>query len=162
VSDRQSVIGFTEAELGLFIAILFLALFVSGPSKNPGPQDVTLPKTTVDSLRQRVRVLTLQIDTLRGRRSRKRPSCREKGIASDYLLDVGVLSSSNFQVGRSVYTIRQLLQAVRSSLDSAATAGCVHEIRLRYRPGLSAEEYDTAVRTLVPYFDPVSLGPILK
>src|SRR6266511_6189547 len=152
MSDRQSVIGFTEAELGLFIAILFLALFVSAPGKNADPPYVTLPKATVDSLRQRVQVLTLQLDTLRGRRSKQRPSCREKGLTNDYLLDVGVLSASSFQVGRRVYNAAQLLESVRSSIDRALSAGCVHQIRVRYRSGLSAGEYDEAVRTLERHF----------
>ena len=44
--DRQSIIGFTEAELGLFVAILFLVLALAGGPDDKGTSQIPKPNLT--------------------------------------------------------------------------------------------------------------------
>lgn len=47
--DRQSIIGFTEAELGLFVAILFLVLALAGGPNEKDISHVPEPPPSADS-----------------------------------------------------------------------------------------------------------------
>ena len=58
MNDRQSIIGFTEAELGLFLAVIFLMLALnpggrSGP-KRPAPRQLALSIPDIQSQKKNI------------------------------------------------------------------------------------------------------------
>jgi hypothetical protein len=160
VSERQSVIGFTEAELGLFVAVLLIALYTVSPAAPKLPGDmVTVPRDSLDFLNNRIdtlaaqtALLTAQVDTLRNRRSKQRPSCKEKGIIGDFLLDIVVLGPNRYAVNTRELAFKELMALVKTQIDQAASVGCVHSVRVQYRAGIPVDDYDAALKPIQQYF----------
>jgi hypothetical protein len=174
MSDRQSIIGFTEAELGFFLALLCLILFVvaaANAAQSPAPLE-TKPTVsiTADSMRKllgdleasnrRLANLEAQLDSLRDRRSRITPSCKEKGVAAGPLFTIAVVAPDRFILEGQTLSIQDVLAKTGANRAEAQRAGCVHEIRVEYLSSLSASELDQGWRLLDPEFRLLRAGPI--
>jgi len=180
--DRQSIIGFTEAELGLFAAILLLIFSIHPVSRpirppdreRPIPQDRTTPsigafqklsqqnkdllqgkdqtdKQNID-LSEENRRLQQEIDKLKGLKSRQRPACTEKGLATGFLFGVTIVGADNFRIGDSTFDLAGLLRQFGPQLSAAAKAGCVQSIRAYYDRDLSLDDSIEARKALQLHF----------
>jgi hypothetical protein len=152
--DRQSIIGFTEAELGFFVAVLLLAVFLERRSTAPSAERprkdaavelqqariqighleqrlADLPATQSDLGRERQSAKT-ETQAIKGLRSRQKPSCRERGVAKGFLLNVTVEGSNSFKVGDTVMNLAGLLGSVEPRLAVARQADCVESVRIFY------------------------------
>src|SRR5688572_21983597 len=82
-SDSQAVMGFTEAELGLMLAMVFMVLWMTGfegskPERpEPEPTQPTISQDSAARLLAHVAVLTARLDSLKAKRSVMAPSCSE-------------------------------------------------------------------------------------
>jgi hypothetical protein len=173
MSDRQSIIGFTEAELGFFLALLCLILFViaaakpNPPPQPPEPKGAVIPQDSLDRLlhelhasAQRIATLEATIDTLRDRRSRITPSCSEKGIASGPLFTVAVISPNRFRLDGAPVSIEEILARTQAERAAAKRAGCVHAVRVAYLSSLSASQLDAGWKLLDPEFRLIRAGAV--
>jgi hypothetical protein len=182
MSERQSIIGFTEAELGFFLALLCLVLFVVAAAKpiemagevttEPAPEPaepagIVLPPDSLARLATRIahlvaRIDTLEttIDTLQGRRSRIAPACVERGLAQGPLFTVVAVDRARYALGPDTVGIAELLERTRSERAAAERAGCVHQVRIGFLPTLGAPEYDRSRRELAASFRLLTAGPV--
>jgi hypothetical protein len=173
--DRQSIIGFTEAELGFFVAILLLAVFLERrstvlPADRPrkdAAAELKQARVQINHLEQRLaelraaqshfaherQSLDTELQTIKGLRSRQKPSCRERGITKSFLLDVTVESSNSFKVGDTVTNLAGLLRSVEPRLEAARQADCVESVRIFYDYGrVSLVQAVIARRSLQEHF----------
>ena len=181
--DHQSIIGFTEAELGLFVAVVFLAMAVlHRPDVRPGPKQVIVNESELQSLRKDANEanaqrhlaneLKKQLEESNWRlkalerapsqktlRSRAVPSCREKGIVCGDLFAVIIRGSDRFQVGKDTYDLDELINRFDPELKIAEKSGCKHSIRIYYREGISADELTDGINALKGYFYGGPSGP---
>lgn len=180
MSDRQSIIGFTEAELGFFLALLCLILFVAATAERPqdpvpteekpAPASVPMAAISEDSLARlashlrlleaRIDTLTATIDTLRGRRSTIKPTCAQRGVADGPLFTITVLAPNRFRVGTDVLTFDEVLARTAPERRVADRAGCVHQLRVAYLSSLPATEYDAGRRRITGAFRTLSGGSV--
>jgi hypothetical protein len=187
MSDRQSIIGFTEAELGFFLALLCLILFVVAATPalaptepepeglvqaepvppEPVPSGVTIPEDSLSLLISRLALLEVQIDsleavmdTLRDRRSRIAPSCVERRIAEGPLFTVAVVAPDRFRLGHELVSMDALLARTEHERATARRAGCIHQIRVAYLASLSASELDAGWTRLGSQFRLIRIGPV--
>jgi hypothetical protein len=160
MSDRQSIIGFTEAELGLFVVFFVLML---GPKATPTENGdaVSVPRSELDSLRataSRVpdledQVAQLQVtnDSLSGLRSSLTPPCKEKKgtFPRRFLLeDVVVEGPDSFSVAGRSLTLDKLLARVDEQLRKARRIDCTHEITVRQGLEVDRKVFYRAQRAL--------------
>lgn len=167
MSQRQTVIGFTEAELGFFLVFAMLLLFLV--TRRPvfataGPTDsVTVATHTLDSLQRQANAANTvqqQRDSLRqrlaelgdtGKRSRMTPSCKEKGLATGPLFDATVRGIDDFELGGDRLDAASIRQRFSAELARSAAAGCRHTARLFYAPGLSADMLQSGMQHLARF-----------
>lgn len=148
MSQRAAVLGFTEAELGFFIAFLVLAFALEPP---PPPGDVV----PADSLRQaqaQVASLERRMSELEALRSRQRPSCRERGIVEGFLFHAVVTPSGRYEVRGRQLDLSALYTTFAAEIATARQADCRHQVRISASSGLSADAFQTAVRNLARDF----------
>ncbi len=130
----QTVIGFTEAELGFFLVLVVLGTLVAG-SKSPPPDVV--PKTEYDSLRHE---LDRARDSLQKLKSRIMPSCRDKGFAQSILFRVSISGSDQFVLNGSLVSLADLHREFGEQMQAARTRGCIHEIDVMRGRSLTASD----------------------
>jgi hypothetical protein len=174
LSEGQNIIGFTEAELGLVIAVLFIAVAIwKNPLEEPQPAKTTAVKpdprylqSKLDAerihtreLEDKLRHLQLAAKDNKDLRSRQKPTCKEKGVASGDLLNAVVLGPDRFQVGQNTYDLGQLLKSVAPDMEAAKQAGCLHTIRIYYAKGIGIDDFDQGRRVLRNHFYGDSFGP---
>jgi hypothetical protein len=173
VSDSQSIIGFTEAELGLFLAVLFLILALGSqsvaPSKIPSHPKTSAPidlSQKVEQQNKDIKALSQQLSAATKRadiaeaaakhansqqqhlRSKQRPTCHEKGIQTGtFLFDVTVLAAG-FQVGNKNYNWEELLQAYAPQLQQAMATDCSYTVRVYFDRALSSGALATSLQQL--------------
>lgn len=157
-AESQTIIGFTEAELGLVLAVVFLVLWVVGNrpiAKAQEPPVAVVTKDSADRLAARAdslaamnEVLELTLDSLRPKRSRMAPSCTEVRVANGPLLTVRVEGSNTYVVEGKSYTWAQLLEFTSLARAAAVHAKCRQQIRVTTDPDISAEAYNRALRRL--------------
>jgi hypothetical protein len=142
--------GFTEAELGFFLAILLLIVSAMiGKTESAGRME-TVPKATFDSVMDSLTIIEERLDSVlkENLRSRAKPSCIEKRLVAAPLLRVTVLAADSVLVdGRrlSMATL-QLLHA--TDLARADSAQCVHVVEVSASSTLAARAYHTAIQRL--------------
>ncbi len=180
MSDKYSVIGFTEAELGLFVAILIFIIAAAGPRSDVSstgksqstPSATSMPN--LESLSRQIEALTKENRRLQARlalleaeaqktsalRSRQLPSCKEKRLTKGFLFDVVITGPESFQVGSRKYDFDALIDNFDSQISSAKAAGCVHTIRVFYVPGVSLSDYLGSLDELRQYFYPSDSGAL--
>jgi hypothetical protein len=181
MSERHSIIGFTEAELGFFLALLCLVLFVAGTAGRAAaeaderasasaaadepPPGVLVPPDSlmrlaaeIALLRARIDTLTATIDTLQGRRSRIAPACVERGVATGPLFEVVALGGGRFRLGADTVSLDEVLMRTSAPRAAAERAGCVHQVRVGYLASLGAAEYDAGRRALGQHFRLLASG----
>src|SRR5688500_12595434 len=111
MNDSQTVLGFTAAEVGFVLALIFLALFVAASAsttqdkpttaENPVviPQDsLERLATRLGALERRGDSLQAQLDAAAKKRSNLTPPCTELGLAAGPIGDVVILGSDAFSV----------------------------------------------------------------
>jgi len=170
VNDKQSIIGFTEAELGLFVAILVFiiaGLKYQAVSRNDlsAISSVPLLNQKVQSLAKENLELRARLDSVQNNakadtklRSHAAPSCKERGISKGFLFDVIIKGPDTFQVGSNDLDSEALYDSFDSQIQAAEVAGCKHTIRVFYSPGVTTPEYLAARKTLERFFYPKDSG----
>ncbi len=175
MSDSQSIIGFTEAELGLFLAVLFLVLALGSQSVVPSKTS-THPKTSatpdlsqkVEQQNKNLKACSQQLSEANHRadsaeksaagkcantlqehlRSKQRPTCHEKGIQTGtFLFDVTLLADG-FQVDNKNYSWEELLQAYAPQLQRATATDCSYTVRVFFDRVLSSGALATRLQQL--------------
>jgi hypothetical protein len=168
-ADSQTIIGFTEAELGLVLALVFLVLWLvsSRPAIaiDKAPPTAVVPKDSADLLAARVEslmvvnaALELSLDSLRPKRSRLAPSCAEAHVADGPLFTVRVEGVDSYLIDGQAYTWSGLLEKSALARAVAARAKCRQQIRVSTDPSISAAAYSTALRRLRSEFYTSLLG----
>jgi hypothetical protein len=170
LSERPSIIGFTEAELGFFLALLCLVLLavaapaVGTPPEEPETEEV-VPADSADRLErrlaaaeQRIDSLRTVLDTLRDRRSRITPSCVERGAAGGPIGTVTIHGPDRFGWRGDRLTRAELLAVTAAERSRARAARCVHQLRVHYEAGLDAASLDSGWRALAGEFRLIRSG----
>lgn len=167
---QQSIIGFTEAELGFFAAILLLLVLIQKPKDHPvavplptpstmRPSIEMVPRHDLDRLqRENERLKNQLVDAneqltkLKGLRSHQKPSCIEKKVANNYLFDVTIEEENIFVVDGQQYSFASLMTKFAAQTAEASHLGCAHSIRVFHGEDVSADDYVSARKTLSGYF----------
>jgi hypothetical protein len=150
VSNRSSVLGFTEAELGFFLALLCLVLWVgtAKPPQPPPPSKTQVPTISPDSaaaLQARLAKLQHLVDSLK---SPILPTCRSKGVIAGPLLSVIALPGDNYRLNGETVPFEDVATSTAEARANAKAAGCVHEIRLGFLETMSAPDYEASRRRI--------------
>ncbi len=143
--------GFTEAELGLFLVLVLLAAAVgASPSETATPRRSTLDSgmARVAALDSALRITRDSLQRLRDLRSRQTPTCRERNLADGPLFTVTVLGSNRFQIGAEVLTLQGIQGRFRNEMGIARAQKCRHQIQVRHDSHVSADDLWTAFRAL--------------
>lgn len=153
MGDSQGIIGFTEAELGFFLALLCIVLWVASM---PAAAETNRVRIRADSLahlqtsarsavalRKKVDSVTTAlaatnhvVDSLR---SRLLPHCAAVGKASGPIATVEVYPDRKLLMDGESMTMEQLrtrTEAVRKPVEGI----CMQQIVVRFADGLSARE----------------------
>lgn len=165
MSDRFSIIGFTEAELGFVSAILLFAALSARP--HPGVQrgSKLLPPTRAVSLKDfemlqnQCKQLARENSNLRSRmdrrshlRSRQKPSCVELKVEKSFIADLQVFATNSFQVNGQLYNLDELLKKLGPEMGKAKEKDCVQSVRASPNSRVSSNDYVRAVNSLQRYF----------
>jgi hypothetical protein len=163
-AESQTIIGFTEAEIGLVLAAVFLVLWLLASSTS---HRVVSPRTAIetisrdslehlraraDSLLARNASLERSLDSLRGKHSRMTPSCEETHAASGPLFTVHVAGNNAFVVDGAEYNWSSLLERTALARAAAAKVRCRHQVLVSTAPDISAAAFDQALRLLRSQF----------
>ena len=151
MSRAQAVMGFTEAELGLFLVLVLLAAAVGASPSGT----TTVRRSTLDSALARgatldtaLQVTRDSLQRLRDLRSRQTPTCRERKVAEGPLFTVTVLASNRFHIGNEILTLQGIHGRYGDAMGIARTQRCRHQIRVRYDSRVNADDLWTALRVL--------------
>jgi hypothetical protein len=172
VRDSQSIIGFTEAELGFFIAILILIIAVKQtPEAQPKNSELRRPAIgfQLDEANRKVLVLEQQLadvrnqrtldvatiaklekelDKLQRLRSPQLPTCTYKKVADGPILTVVIRGADVFQIGSLTYDLEDLREKADADLARGKAAGCRQVIRVSYAPSISEADAFAARKAL--------------
>jgi len=117
--------GFTEAELGFFLALLFLGMMAAGPEQNPPYPEL---QARIDSLEQ-------VLDSM----STISPDCNERGLERFPIPDtLEVLRPELYVLGGDTVSLSDFTERAASFTEDALANGCYHMIHVRYGPGVPA------------------------
>jgi hypothetical protein len=156
MNERQSLIGFTEAELGFFLVLLGIVLWVTTAGASPpvtppvGVQIAPESLAALQAARARLVAAERQRDSLRrvvdSLRSPIWPSCRSRGLARGSLGTIIALGANRYRWDTDTITVAQLGARTQSARAAAEQAQCRHEVVLGFRRDLSAPEYEASRR----------------
>jgi hypothetical protein len=157
-------LGFTEAELGFFLALLCLVLWVGTATP---PQPPPLPKKQITAisadsaaaLQARLAKLQHLVDSLK---SPILPTCRSKGMITGPLLSVIALPGDNYRVNGETVPFEDVATGTADGRRDAKAAGCVQEIRLGFLETMSAPEYEASRRRIGSLGVRLLPGPIVS
>ena len=154
-SDAQTIIGFTEAELGLVLATVFLALWLGATAKPklkpiPTPQVPVISADSGNALIAKLDSLTRIVNSLRLLRSETPPSCIETKVIVSPVAKITVLSDDKFRkdgldLSLSWVALKENLQPF---IDEAQKAGCKHIVQVSALPSVPGPLLISAVRKL--------------
>jgi hypothetical protein len=86
-------------------------------------------------------------------RSAARPSCIEMKVADGALLSVTINGVDEYAVeGLGSVSLIELTKQYSGALDEGLRLGCVHVAEVYLAPGISAVDYDSALRKIESYF----------
>lgn len=161
VGDSQGILGFTEAELGFFLALLCIVLWLASiPAKGAAavvqitPDSLVTLKAKADTLI----VVRRQVDSLDGHlvherqvsdslRSRLLPNCNTVSRAVGPLAVVAVHEGGEIVVGGSPTTLESF---ARQTLERRKTdeGVCRHQVVVRFADGLTMRQSEGVRRGL--------------
>jgi hypothetical protein len=168
MKDRQSIIGFTEAELGLVLALIFLALWVDAQAKIrpqvPGVVEVSQRDLGVlrDSVQQGSKaIVTLAVtrDSLRRLRdslsgiSNQTPRCIERGYSERFLGEILIRGRNDYEIGGRRTDLSGVLAHFAEPLAWAKAHRCLHAVRVSGVPELAVKDYTPALRAIRQRFN---------
>lgn len=164
--QRTDIVGLTLAELAL--VLLFCMVTVVKPVHSTRNQDaVASARKDLAEQKSLVLALTKENDALRARfsaerpnlRSKQIPSCREKGIVTDWLFVTTIRERNLYDIqGGVTVTLEKLLGLYSPRLTKAAQQGCVESIEVYLGKDVSAVDYDYALRRLEEHFYTAQMG----
>ncbi len=166
---RVDIVGFTLAELSLVLLYVFLALTL--PSRNTLQTETTRLSQQVTSLQAEIQRLLREKSFLpepkpappeeKPRlRSAATPSCIEKGIVADWLFTAIIRGRDAYEVHGRRLTLAGLLSMYQPQVSASKEAGCVHSAKIQLGAGVSAVDYDFALRRIEQNFYTKKLGPV--
>lgn len=169
--QQQSVIGFTEAELGFFLAMMLLLLFVIGQATHPSERSTTaqVPETTM--VRAQVLEMKSALDRLRADSVEKAhlesgiwPACdsKERQLTTGPLFHVLLLDDGRLRLGAVPVTARELATRYSSDLQRAQSSRCRHRIVLDFAAALPADLLVTTRGRLEQQTFRVSFGRVVR
>lgn len=159
MGDSQGIIGFTEAELGFFLALLCIVLWVASM---PAAAETSRVEIRADSLarlqtsaksaaalRKKVDSVTSALATTNrvvdSLRSRLLPHCAAVGKATGPIATVEVYSDRKLVMDGQSMTMDEL-RTRTDALRKPVEGVCMQQIVVRFADGLSARESE-AVRS---------------
>ena len=156
MADRQSILGFTEAELGFFLVLLCVVLWAASalttPVPKPVPNRANITRDSLVKLQVRLAQLEGTVDSLRrvvdSLRSPIWPSCISRGLSSGTLLTAVVIGAGLFRVERDTLDIKELARRTARARVRANAAECREEVRFQVRRDLNASESEAARRSI--------------
>lgn len=163
--DRQSVIGFTEAELGLVLALVALALWVIAEAKAlPATAhartviSVAQKRALQDSARMYRRSIAVQDSLQRTvvelkRRSNQTPTCFELKYPERYIASVMVLGPGQFEIDGERVNFSGLMARLAHPQEFALKNRCRHAVHVTGAPGLTVEQYTPGLRAIRARFN---------
>jgi hypothetical protein len=165
--NRSDLLGWTLAEIAF--AVLFALLAALLPSYKIAVQrnlrlDTENKKTALvteelKKVKEQNAVLQKAVDESRKNlRSRVLPSCAEKDRTPEWLFTATITSGQTYTIDGQQYTIPALLQKYGTQVEAARKRECVEQVRIYYKTGISARDYDEGFRRLGQLFYPMSLG----
>jgi hypothetical protein len=165
--ERQTVIGFTEAELGFFLLVLVVVLWVVSIAQNgnatPGSvtaqaDSVTITRDSLDNLNLEIAALRNSLDSLQ---SSIWPTCRSRGVASQILLSVMAISADRYIVKGDTLSAAQIALLTRDARTSASEVRCAHEIEYGYSLAPSVAVHEANRQALVNLGLRLRRGPVV-
>lgn len=141
MDERQSVLGFTEAELGFFLAALCLVLWLVSTAATPAtppPEENVVPADSAELLAEELESTRSERDSLSDAYQALRdsvsgilPSCSRIGRADGPMWTLTVLASNRVRFDGDVMSFRQF--AARTWREREKVIGtCLHQVVVRF------------------------------
>jgi hypothetical protein len=166
MDDRQSVLGFTEAQLGFFLVLLFVVVWAAvGPSDKPPTRDHLTADSAgklislIGDLQRKADSLQQKADSLE---SPIWPSCASKRIAPGVLLTVIAIGDGLFRVGDDTLDFGELAAHTEEDRAEAYGLRCRHEVRFGYRHDLLSPVTESARQKIGSLSLRIIPGPIVS
>jgi hypothetical protein len=154
---RFTVMGFTEAELGLVLAALLAG--VAGNEIVTSGERGDVYEQLIDSLRSENEALAFSIDSLRRAvdklrplTSSRTPACSEKGESSESVAHVTVENSSSYRLDEVTMSFAEVLGHLAPWVSRSRVLECRFWITVQTVTGLDTDDWLTALEPLRPYF----------
>lgn len=162
--NRFDIVGLTLAEVSLVLLFSFIAVFL--PAYGHIHEQLAARTTPGDLQKQLLAAnasntrLQQELENSRPNlRSAATPTCVEVGKATGWLFAATIRGADTYQVLDQPYTLDDLLHKYAPALAEAAQAGCRQRVKVYLGQGVSAVDYDDALRRLEESFYDTKLGP---
>jgi hypothetical protein len=143
MDERQSVLGFTEAELGFFLAALCLVLWLvstaaAPPPTEPPPVEAMVPADSASTLEEKLAAARLERDSLDDAYQRLRdsvsgilPNCTRIGRAEGPMWTITVSGRDRVRFGRELMSFQEF--GARTWAERKPVIGtCWHQVVVRF------------------------------
>lgn len=134
--DRQSIIGFTEAELGLTLALVALALWVTSLPIPPRASVVEISSSADSAYKDSARLFRGALGTIDSlqRLSIKTPHCTERGYPTEYIASIVIRGRNTFEIHGRTTDWNGVLASLSVELNFAHENKCRHSVSVSADP----------------------------
>ena len=141
MSDSESVLGLTLAELAFCLVFAMLLLTVVAGYQRPDPGEFPRVKAALATAEEEIEGLRKKLKTLEDKRSPWLPTC-QLGSSNRFLFTVVIRGSDSFQVlpVNGPVDLEGLRTTFSNDLTRAASEKCVHAVAYYFDPNLSGVE----------------------
>lgn len=156
MSQRQAILGFTEAELGFFLVFALLIVFLMGRRK-PAPSDppVAITQSALDSLHHVIdsiqsvnRSLQARLDSVPVNPSSLTPLCSEKGATPGLRIVLTYLGHGEYLLEDRGLSLDEFRARFRLEFAEALRRRCKHQVVLKSSPTVGANDLIGATEAL--------------
>jgi hypothetical protein len=123
-------------------------------------QNLPLARQVLDLRAQNESLKATIEESTKHLRSKARPPCSELDKSKGYLFTATITSANSFEVNGQVYTAEQLISHFAEPISEAEKLDCVEQVRLYFRSGLTADEFQSARNRIELYFYPKVISSV--
>ena len=141
MSDSESVLGLTLAELAFCLVFVMLLLTVVAGYQGPDPGELPRVKAALATAEEEIERRRKELKALEDKRSPWLPTC-QLGSSNRFLFTVVIRGSDSFQVlpVNGPVDLEGLRTTFSNELTRAASEECVHAVAYYFDPNLSGVE----------------------
>lgn len=152
-ADSQVVIGFTEAELGLVVAVLFMALWLIPAASAAPPVEVGISADSAHVLQAKAAALDSMLKADSAKLvSNRQGTCVWRRIVRGPIAQIRIIGAQGFESDGRLLPWSQLRSRFANEIKQGLDSRCVHQIRVYADPQLPWREIEPARARIGQFF----------